>query len=837
MKNKTVILLLFLHFILIAVGYSGNDVKNSLIRINQLGYLPHSVKVAVLCSKQNMDCPSFSLHKAKSGQEILKSGAVKFYGAYGPFVTTWRLNFSEFEQNGEYYIEAGGARSPNFRIGNNVYDGAADFLLKYMRQQRCGFNPFLNDSCHTQDGFTIYGPMPDGTHIDATGGWHDAADYLQYVTTSANAAFNLAFAYRENPASFNDEYLANGLPGKNGVADVLDEARWGLDWLIKMHPRHDWMFNQIADDRDHAGFRLPNQDSVVYGEFPGRPVYFCTGEVQGLFKYKNRATGVASTAGKFASAFAVGADVFNAIDKNYASLLAEKAKSAYELGLKKPGACQTAPGRAPYFYEEDNWIDDMELGAAALFNLTKQEKFQKDGVQFSGQENITPWMGADTARHYQWYPFFNAGHYELARNADPAMKKQLMNNYQRGVEAVFLRGKNNAFQMGVPFIWCSNNLVSAFVTQIHLYQKMSGDKTYAELEAAMRDWLFGCNPWGVSMVVGLPENGVYPKDVHSSLWTKPGYKIDGGLVDGPVYGSIFKRLQYLRLSQPDEYAEFQSDLAVYHDDFGDYSTNEPTMDGTATLVYYLAAMQSAGAQQRTPFQFEQGAIIRGDRAKKEIALVFTGGDFADGGRHIRQILADHQIKAGFFFTGVFYRQPAFQSLIKDLKTDGHYLGAHSNKHLLYCDWTRRDSLLVTKDQFQKDLLANYTEMRKFGIEKQDALYFLPPFEWYNDSIGDWTKEIGLQLINYSPGTRSTADYTTPDMGARYVDSKTVYESIISFEKKSANGLNGFVLLSHIGTHPARVDKFYKLLDPLIRELKNRGYIFKRIDELLMPLTQ
>jgi hypothetical protein len=64
-----------------------------------------------------------------------------------------------------------------------------------------------------------------------------------------------------------------------------------------------------------------------------------------------------------------------------------------------------------------------------------------------------------------------------------------------------------------------------------------------------------------------------------------------------VYGQAFTRiLSELNLYEPDEYAAFQSDLAVYHDDYGDYSTNEPTMDGTASLIYLLAAKE---AQSKT----------------------------------------------------------------------------------------------------------------------------------------------------------------------------------------------------------------------------------------------
>ena len=57
----------------------------------------------------------------------------------------------------------------------------------------------------------------DSTHIDVVGGWHDASDYLQYSTTSANATYHLLMAYRDFPNVFTDEKLANGLDGKNEI--------------------------------------------------------------------------------------------------------------------------------------------------------------------------------------------------------------------------------------------------------------------------------------------------------------------------------------------------------------------------------------------------------------------------------------------------------------------------------------------------------------------------------------------------------------------------------------------------------------------------------------------
>jgi endoglucanase len=836
----------------------------SWIRINLLGYQPTGVKVAVWCSKEQLAVSSWQLIDVNAKKVVATGPAGKAFGTYGPFKQTYRLNFSSFKKPGRYYLQTGNTKSPEFEIKENVYKGAADFCLRYMRQQRTGFNPFLKDSCHTHDGYLLYGEkagIKDSTPIDVVGGWHDASDYLQYSATSANATYHLLAAYRDFPTVFTDEKLANGLEGKNGMADVLDEAKWGLDWLLKMHPREDWMFNQIADDRDHMGMRIPGQDTF-YGRGYERPVYFVSGEPQQRGKFMNATTGTSSTAGKFASAFALGSQVFGNIDPEFSKELMKSSISALNFSAIKYGVTQTASVRSPYIYAEDNWTDDIELADASLsslFNyfLRKVNISLEDGPDgnmlldsayyYSKAEKITPWLGADTAKHYQWYPFINIGHYELAKQLKDKRRDTVIDFYKKGIEKVWNKAKQNAFYRGIPFIWCSNNLTTSFAIQCFWYKQLTGDKTFDELEQANFDWLFGCNPWGTSMVYGLPSWGDTPVDPHSAFTRIKNYPIDGGLVDGPVYTSIYKNLIGITLYQPDEYAEFQSDLAVYHDDYGDYSTNEPTMDGTASLIYLLAAKEEKSGKDlysgrkgvgSEMFSYSHGGIIRGDSTKKNIALVFTGHEFAEGGNYIANTLQQQKIKVSFFFTGDFYNNAANDKLINRLLLQNNFLGNHSDKHLLYCDWNNRDSLLVSKSEFLNDLFSLNKTLghiaEKFEREGYTGIfmdYFLPPYEWYNDSISTWCKEKGIQLINYTPGTLSHADYTTPK-DKNYKSSETIYNSIINYEKTKPTGLNGFILLMHIGAGPARTDKFYSRLPELIRYLKQKGYHFQTVDQLL-----
>lgn len=567
-------------------------VDTAAIRVNQLGYRPGDWKVAVLCATAPREIGEFVVEDA-DGSVVLGPLPARDGGAFGPCVSAQRLDFSALREPGRYRLRAGGLVSPPVRIHARVYAGAADTALLYMRQQRSGYNPLFRDSVHHRtDAILVDHPSRAGEFIPVAGGWADAADYLQYVTTSATATVSLLEAVRDHPSTLADAYGADGFPGANGVPDALDEARWGLEWLVRMYPEDELLLHQIGDDRDHAFLDLPPTDSSDYGWGRGgyRPVYPCTGRPQGLLDHRNRSDGLASTAGKMAAAFALGARAFEARDPAFARVLARKARAAFALGRRDPGVCQTAPAGAPYFYEEDDWVDDMQLAAAALHALTGEAAYLTQALRYAASWPVSPWMGADTARHYQWYPWLNRGHHEAWRLASDEARDRLASYYRRGLEAVASRA-DNGFRVGIPFIWCSNNLMVALATQAILYRRMTGDTTFVELEAAARDWLFGTNPWGTSMVVGFPDPGRSPADPHSVVAMELGARTQkGGLVDGPVYRSIFESLAGIQLTEPDEYAAWNTGRVVYHDDFGDYSTNEPIMDGTAALVYLLAAL-------------------------------------------------------------------------------------------------------------------------------------------------------------------------------------------------------------------------------------------------------
>lgn len=245
-----------------------------------------------------------------------------------------------------------------------------------------------------------------------------------------------------------------------------------------------------------------------------------------------------------------------------------------------------------------------------------------------------------------------------------------------------------------------------------------------------------------------------------------------------------------------------------------------------TAIALLLVLATAGMQS-----YVEGAIVRGPVDRKQIALLFTGHEFAEGATTILDVLAKRGMRASFFLTGDFLRDADKAHVVQRMVKDGHYVGAHSDAHLLYAPWTGPKKPLVSRPEFVKDLENNYAELARFAVTRDRARYFLPPYEWYTTEIAEWTREMGLTLVNFTTGTRSNADYTEEGSG-QFVPSERILRSIMEREEQDPNGLNGFLLLLHVGAGPGRTDKFHRRFDELAGRLEERGYAFVRIDTLL-----
>ncbi len=565
------------------------------IRINLGGYPPHMPKKALILSKKALVKPVMLL-KNTNGELLKKYNGFPNEKVWHPFSHYYTIDFSDFREKGTYYFELQGEEiiSRTFPIGS--YPHWQEDVVGFIRTQRCGFNPYTKKFCHQKDGLSFYGIRPDSTRIDATGGWHDAADQLKYLITGSNTTARMLMAYQMNPSSFKDEFNTRGLAGANDLPDILDEAKWGLDWILKLHPSPNELYHQVADDRDHLGFKLPHEDNADYGWGPNsfRPVYLATGKPQGLSKYKSQATGIANLAGRSAATLALGFEVFSSFQgyEVFAETCLRAAKELYEMGQKQEGYQQGNSYGAPYRYEENTWADDMEWAAAKLYKITREESYLKDAREYAKIIGNWSWMERDSANHYEMYPYVNMGHYVVWQVGSAEDKQQMIEYYEHNLDKIQKRADENPYEVGQLFIWCSNNLAAAVATQAMLYEEMTGSQKYRSLLQNHVNWLLGLNPWGSSMITGIPENSDTPLDVHMPFWGINKESVKGSLVDGPLLSTIHDKMLEINLSEPDEYEHLQPKHIKYWDDWMDYSTNEPTLDGSAELLLVLTYLSN-----------------------------------------------------------------------------------------------------------------------------------------------------------------------------------------------------------------------------------------------------
>ncbi|MBX3426840.1 MAG: glycoside hydrolase family 9 protein [Pirellulales bacterium] len=508
------------------------------IRVNNVGYLSGDPKIAVLSS----DDPC-------AGEFLVGEFAAPIgpdQGAWGPFAHNYRLDFSAWRTPGRWRVRAAGVESPEFAVGDDAYAHAAGKLMEFMRLQRCGDNP-LQPKCHQHDAFDA----DTGETFDLVGGWHDAGDRLKHMLTTTYCVAALF------------------------LADEEDEARHGAALVKKLHPRENVLFVQIGDDRDHMPPNtLWHDDQSDYGRGPGGPraAWRATGRPEGP-QHKNKSSGLANLAGRCAAALALAGDV-------------DAARTLYELAKSRPGTAMSVPVRAPYYYSEVTYHDDLEWGATELYLATGETKYRDEALAHARQAGVNPAMGCDAHGHYEFFPYANLAHWRLGLVAGPEVRRELAEFYRQGLERVRVKAEANPYRLGTPLAWCSTNDVVAAATEAVLYERLTGDRTYRALAAEARDWIFGRNPWGVSFVIGVPENGRHASRPHHLFYKLADHLPVGGLVDGPVTKAINDALKFEPF-EDDELARFQSETAVYHDVFADFSTNEPIIDGTVSLALLL----------------------------------------------------------------------------------------------------------------------------------------------------------------------------------------------------------------------------------------------------------
>jgi hypothetical protein len=201
------------------------------VLVDQLGYETRSeTKVAVLQSPVDLEAiPTARVIEVENFHEVLRGNWQRCEPIPDWDRFHWTFDFSMITNRGRYVVAAGEGKTPvyssPFAIGDDLlHEQAAEPGYRFFYYQRCGTAvPGFHAACHLDDA-----RMPDGTHRDLSGGWHDAGDYNKYCGFTPESFYALAVAYHRQPRLF-DQWDRDG----NGRADIIDEALWGAEFLLK----------------------------------------------------------------------------------------------------------------------------------------------------------------------------------------------------------------------------------------------------------------------------------------------------------------------------------------------------------------------------------------------------------------------------------------------------------------------------------------------------------------------------------------------------------------------------------------------------------------------------
>ncbi|MCC8036653.1 MAG: polysaccharide deacetylase family protein [Bacteroidales bacterium] len=222
-----------------------------------------------------------------------------------------------------------------------------------------------------------------------------------------------------------------------------------------------------------------------------------------------------------------------------------------------------------------------------------------------------------------------------------------------------------------------------------------------------------------------------------------------------------------------------------------------------------------------------GGVVRGSIGREEVSLIFTADSMFEGVDTILKALDKAGVTGAFFFTEyVLNNHPQVVGKIKD---KGHYIGHHGYHHLLYCDWATRDSTFITREEFDAEMDSADRSLGRYSISRRDAPVFVPPFEWYNDSIGAWARDKGLQVVSFTYGFPTSEDYTLPSMGDSYVSTEEIFKRL-----RARPIENGTIFLVHMGVKPERPEPLYNHLGALLSLISQKGFNIVPLMDLISP---
>ncbi len=536
-----------------------------MIVLNQIGYKPGSIKRAIYFGNETQ----FEIVDYNTKNTVFKAEIEQ--GRYEELAseTCNYCDFSAYTTPGKYYIKVGSDISYSFEISDGVFKEATELVLKCYYYNRCGcaihdekWN-LHHEPCHTgnaimrrftgeldSQGRMISEPT-DVVVEDVLGGWHDAGDYGRYVPWECSALVKMMEAYRINPSLFSDD---TGIPESgNGIPDILDEARYTLEWLLKLQ-REDGAFYHKLTSWHHAGMVSPENDTKQFFLWP-----------------------VSVDASiSAAAALSMAARVFEKYDPKLASRCLKAALGGYEWARAnaETGAYPAKEDSETGNARSGDLNANFAAAAASLYMTTGEAKYHDEFKEYSLKTN-----GVIASEMLDY--ILN----EENRELDREFIAEIAQRFAKKSEEYQSKFDSTAFEFTLHTGGYANMMLMGNCFNMIVTDMLTGSNSQRIIEENV-NYALGKNALGYCGILGMGSKQIE----HAHLrFPTPGW-ITGGATSFDI---LIQRFKYCMLN-PDgtmketRISENTPPLKCYVDEFNYFYINEPTISCNANALFTFA---------------------------------------------------------------------------------------------------------------------------------------------------------------------------------------------------------------------------------------------------------
>jgi endoglucanase len=578
------------------------------IRLNQLGFLPDTTKRAVVATGSTMPLRWRVLDaKGKAAAEG-QTTVIGADAASGDHVHL--VSFDGVTAPGTYRVEVAGQTSRAFAVRTGLYAPLASAALNFFYQNRAGIPiearyaggaQWARPAGHPKEvapcfkGADERGTVWPGCRytLDVTGGWYDAGDHGKYVVNGGISLWTLQNLY-ERQAVTGRFAFADGraqLPeAGNGIDDLLDEARWEMQFLLAM---------QVPDGREAQVPVGPLQ--------PGAPLRFSTIDAGGMAHQKvadrnwttlptrphkdreDRLLYPPTTGAtlNLAATAAQCARIWRSVDPTFAATCLTAAKRAYRAALRNPQVYATSSFTGSGGYGDNDLSDELYWATAELWATTGEATygdalrgmpFHHAAVREPNWGNVAA-LGTITLASAPGVPRVEAASAQAAliAAADGFLAEEARSGYRIPYATL-------------AYPWGSNSSILNRAMILGLAHRFTGNARYRSGAVDAMDYVLGRNPLDQSYVSGF---GARPlMNPHHRFWA---HQLDASL-PGPPPGVVSGGPNSTAMSDPIA-LPMKGKCApqrCWKDEITAYALNEVAINWNAPLLW-VAAYLDGGA--------------------------------------------------------------------------------------------------------------------------------------------------------------------------------------------------------------------------------------------------